>query len=135
MSNEVKGVVGGSAINGLILPINPLIREYSMNKGSLFKLFCSARYVESPSFKKGEGGKVHLVPNPPKIDPIVFEAICNDESFTLNHAHQYGNVGGITGRAVDALSGETGSGLLALAKGIADYQVKSEVNFTNDWNQ
>jgi hypothetical protein len=94
-----KGVMNASAINNTVLPSSDIIKKYNLDMGSLFKLTCEATYVEAPTMMAVEGG-IAFLPNVPK-KPVRFEAICNAESFTMNHQHNFGDSDSTVGQIIN----------------------------------
>jgi hypothetical protein len=127
-----SGVISGTAINGLVLPSNPLITEYNMDKGSLFKVYCKATYVEAPTLQGGPKG-IGTYGNVPE-DPIYFEAICNADTLTMSHEHRYDKLGGLMGVVADFMKSAVGTSYTEAARAGANLQQASAIELGTEWN-
>lgn len=121
MPIDAKGVLGGLfGSDGLLLPMNSIIRDYGMLDGQTFKVKVRALQPKPIElFPNSDGMDTKKDANP---EIVVFEVFYSADSITINHAHSWGDsmVGGMVKTAAQA-AGKIGlSSLVSMANAAAN---------------
>jgi hypothetical protein len=136
--NKNPGLMAGAMVDSIFLPNNPILDDYKItNNPSLFTFKCSAFKAPEMSIK-ADNGNITVTADKPTEPLAEFEFIFNQESFSLNHSHNWGEVGGIIGtirsyfnQGVLGLKGDT---ILAALQGANQLISTGQTAIRTDWN-